>query len=617
MKLSIIVPVLWGLPTLSLFGQPFDSILSPARWDQTERARLESIEAQTWSPPAPRTLTTSGGIVSATVSPRAAHAGLRALEAGGTAADAAAVVALTQISTQLGSVVSYAGVFTLVYYDAATRRIHALDAGFNTYAGETDPATIPASDLGALNFGRTVTPTDAHGRKTLVPGFMAGVEAMHTRFGRLPFADLFAPALWYADQGVTVSPILAHFFQMRETALARTPEGRAFLAQSGRTTPQAGDRFLQPALAGTLRNVAARGARFMYDGSWADAFVSTVVREGGRVTANDLARYRATWTEPQQLDVFGHTVFTNNAPHLGGYALFSGLNLTEAAGLGARGPYWSDPRTFATLARINTLATRAPALGASVENWLRARQFEPTPAAQLGKPFARLLAPALAGIFAPPPADQPRHSNSIVVVDAAGNIAALTHTINTVVWGDTGIVVGGIPIPDSAGFQQARLVHVAPGARVPHEIIDTICLRDGHPVLATASIGSSLAAESLRVLVSMLGQSHDLPTAMNAPAQLATFLTPDAEMSAQGLAVSVPEGRYPHAFLQSLRAHHLAIAEQPAAAVSSLRGTLAAVSIDPDTGLRTAVESPEITVFNAAFAPAPLPLTRTTPAPPP
>ena len=68
----------------------------------------------------------------------------------------------------------------------------------------------------------------------------------------------------------------------------------------------------------------------------------------------------------------------------------------------------------------------------------------------------------------------PRHSNAVVVIDKEGNIAAITHTINSVIWGDTGIVVGGIPIPDSAGFQQARLATIKPGDRVPNEMVQTI-----------------------------------------------------------------------------------------------------------------------------------------------
>ena len=58
--------------------------------------------------------------------------------------------ALTQVATQLGSVVSYAGIFTVVYYDAKSHKVYSMDAGFNSYLEETDPKSIPVSNLGPL-----------------------------------------------------------------------------------------------------------------------------------------------------------------------------------------------------------------------------------------------------------------------------------------------------------------------------------------------------------------------------------------------------------------------------------------------------------------------------------
>ena len=100
-----------------------------------------------------------------------------------------------------------------------------------------------------------------------MPGFMAGIEAMHARFGRLHFPDLFAPAIWYAERGVIVNPPLAGCFNLRRQFLARTPEGRHFLNQAGNELPRLGGRFKQLELAKTLRAVAEQGARYMYTGA--------------------------------------------------------------------------------------------------------------------------------------------------------------------------------------------------------------------------------------------------------------------------------------------------------------------------------------------------------------
>ena len=187
--------------------------LSPAKWPAADKAQAESRE-QTVFPPNAQAIE-GHALVTATLSPIALRAGIEALKQGGTAADAAATIALTQITTALGSYVSYAGILQLVYYDSHTQKLYSLDAGWNSYLDETKPATIPMNDAAP----------GAEGRKTLVPGFMAGIEAMHKRFGRLPFKSLFQPAIWYAENGITVlaaaGELLSHAAASR--AHARRP----------------------------------------------------------------------------------------------------------------------------------------------------------------------------------------------------------------------------------------------------------------------------------------------------------------------------------------------------------------------------------------------------------
>lgn len=574
--------------------------LSPAAWPAADRERVEAQEFQSWTPTVAQTVAGDGGMVSATVSPIAVYAGVQALKHGGNAADAAATVALTQITTQLGSVVSYAGIFTMVYYDAKTHRVYSMDAGYNTYLGEHDPLSIPVGDMGPLNFGRKPTVGGAKGRETLVPGFMAGLEAMHHRFGRLPFRDLFAPAIWYDEHGVKISPHLEGFFKLRQTFLARTPEGRAFMAQGGGDMPAPGALFVQSQLAATLKAVSEQGSAYMYTGQWGQDFVNTVQREGGKVTPEDMARYRPIWSEPYKQTVFGHTVYVNGPPHFGAYNLIPALNLTEALKVDQKGPYWSDVDTFRDFARANEMVTGAPALSPQVVAALKAQGVDPSPDAQMSKAYAEKVAPLLDALFAAEPDNGPHHSNSIVVVDKDGDIAAITHTINAVVWGDTGIVVGGIPIPDSAAFQQARLATLKPGERVPHEIIDTIAFDGDKPVLATASIGSSLVPESIRVLAGVLGQHQDLQTVMAEPPLLTNFDLTGADHPLGQRPVSIEASAFSPEFVARLKAAGLNLSDVPAATAAGLRGTLAAIAIDPKTGRKTAADQPGVMVFNGA-----------------
>lgn len=572
--------------------------LSPASWPKAEKERLESIESRTWwSPLEARTFESGGGIISATISPVAVYAGIQALKAGGNAADAAATTALTQVTMQLGSVVSYAGIFTMLYYDAKEHRVYSLDAGYNSYLHETDPGTIPVSELGILYQSAPTAQGGAMGRQTLVPGFMAGVEAMSSRFGRLPFRSLFDPAVWYAEHGVLISPVLQYDFAFRAKSLSLTPEGRRFMRQAGDELPKAGDLFVQPELAKTLKAVSENGSRYMYGGQWGEDFVRIVQREGGKVTMDDMKRYEPTWNEPCKETVLGHTVYVNGLPHTGAYALFVGLNIAEALKLDQKGPYWTDPETFQALARIGLIADVAPRIGKSTSRFLLSSQVDTSAAAQLGKGYAQALAPLLDQIFAPAPDNAPKHSNAIVVVDGDGDIAVVTHTINAVIWGDAGIVVDGIPIPDSAGFQQVNLSGIKPGDRVPNPIIDTIAFEGNTPVLGTASIGASLQNESIRVLLGVLGQHQDLATVMATPPLLAMNDFSAADTMASQAPVSIPQGAYDAGFVAKLKVMGLKIVEVPSAEAASRRGTLAAVAIDPKTGKRTVVEQPGVMVF--------------------
>src|SRR5579872_5208484 len=113
------------------------SDLSPEKWNPAVKKRAEGLEMSPFAPQA-RAVEGSSSIVSDTGSPIAVHAGIEALEQGGTAADAAATVALTEIATALGSYVSYAGVLQLVYFDAKSGKVYSLGAGWNSYRGEVD-----------------------------------------------------------------------------------------------------------------------------------------------------------------------------------------------------------------------------------------------------------------------------------------------------------------------------------------------------------------------------------------------------------------------------------------------------------------------------------------------
>lgn len=574
--------------------------LSPAKWKPADRNRVEQLEMSPF-PPQARAIEGQSVLISDTGSPIAVQAGLEALKQGGTASDAAATVALTQITTVLGSYVSFAGIAELVYYEAKTGKVYSMNAGWNSYRGETDPKTIPTADLGMLGGGHS-TGIGAEGRKTLVPGFMAGIEAMHKRFGRLPFAQLFQPAIWYAENGITVNSLMATYFGMQTKYLSRTAEGKNFLHQGGSDSPKIGDRFVQSELAKTLRGVARNGAQYMYTGPWGQQFVAAVDSNGGKATMDDMANYRVTWEEPLSTTFDGATVFVPGKSNEGGHQVLEALNLIEQLHLDKRDPYWNDAKVFRDLSKILQFVEIGPYVTPEVAKYQRKNNLKFSPADRITKAYAKAMAPMVGDTLtqASHPSG-PHHSAGTVVIDKWGNIAALVHTINTQPWGSTGILVGGIPLSDAAGFQQARLAAIKPGDRVPDDEAPTVVLVGKKPRLALATIGSSLVAETVRISLGILGNHLDPQTVIAAPALLYNYEPPQPGETYTWKQQLIPQGAYDAVFLENLATSGVKVQQKGRIPVLTLRGTAALGSIDIKNGVRRSVEDPSISDFAAAY----------------
>ena len=557
--------------------------LSPANWPALEREQAEALQTQPpFSPKAASIIEAKSGLVAATLSPVANQAGIATLKQGGTAADAAVAMALTQITLAAGSYVSHAGTLQLVYYDAKTAKVHSLNAPWRTFLRETDAATIPGGDK---------LDTD-QGRKTLVPGFMAGIEAIHRRFGVLPFADLFAPAIWYCDNGFTVSPLLAGFFAGQQKYLSRTAEGAAFVHQAGDRVPVAGDRFVQRELGKTLREVAQKGAQVMYTGTWGQEFVATVQRAGGKVTLEDMERYAPIWEEPLSTEFSGHTIYAPGPSSRAGFDVLQTLNLIEELKIDRMPPYWSDPQAFVKLAGIIEFTQVNAFAPEAILERARGKGLQLDQQSRATKAYAKATLPLLNG-FVPdaPAAPASNHTDAIVVIDRAGNIAALVHTINTILWGTTGLVVGGVPLADPAGAQQRWLAALKPGDVVPNGLAPVIVLAEGKPTLAIASVGAALHPETIRLLLGTLANRRDIQEVMAAPP-----LLQNSDFFRRGM-LRLPAGRYDESFLDSVRASGMTAQLRPRGEVASTKGTAVVGIIDHSSGVRRSVETPQIFGF--------------------
>ncbi|MBM4116399.1 M28 family peptidase, partial [bacterium] len=526
-------------------------------------------------------------MIAATSGAKAIQAGATALRAGGSSADAAVTIALAQTVLCAGAWDSFAGMLYALHYEAATGEVVALNAGFDIPRAETDPLSIP----------RAPTPS---GRTALVGGFTAGLDSLHGRFGRLPWSTLVQPAIALADTGFVVDAFLARILKAREALLSRTEAARAIFLREGRL-PVAGDRLQQTTLAATLRALAELRSAPFYTGEWAARCVDAVRAEGGRLTAEDLAGYRARFEPPLRMAYHGFALSTLGGSELGGVQLVEGLNLLALAGL-PRDPHYSRDAAalhrFIQVCRAGYVLTYSPVYQPDPGRpqpipWIApGARIEPAHAAAL---WQRLQSPGweakLAAELSPPPAPASGgHSDCIVVVDAAGDITVLVHSINTSLWGATGIFVDGVSIPDPASFQQDMMARAGAGQRLPNVVNPVIALRDGQPVLAAGAIGNALHECMLQAVVDILDCGLTPRQSMAMPRFWGPWWGGEASeyarqaIEADAFAPDVVAGV--EALGQPLRA-------MTAAERRSRVSYWAAIQLDPATGLRCAAAPPE------------------------
>jgi len=435
----------------------------------------------------------SNGMIAGTNNPFAIHAGFEALKKGGSAADAALTAALAQIALSAGATISYAGFMTAVYYEAASDSLHTLNAAYNTVRNENDPLTIPGMG-------------QPSGRSALVPGFTAGAEALHSRFGKLPFSALFAPAIWVAENGFTLSRPIANWLQVQGKSVTRLAPARRIFTKTDGNLYTVGDLFRQTELASTLTKIANLGSAYMYEGEWATHFVDAVRSEGGNMTLEDLTAYRAFWTDPIEISYRDYRVVTLGPPNKGGMQTLASLKLAEVADLKQYGHYTSSAQALYYLIQFSRIqGVLANATPSTLQGLFPNVDFSPD--SRLTPETAQQLWNLIQAraVRVPHVEKQgPDHSAGVVVVDSRGNVASVLHTSNCILWGSTGIFVDGISIPDPASFQQRAIANSPCGLRLPDGTNPLIVLKSGKPALACAAIGPALHQTTLQNLTNIM-----------------------------------------------------------------------------------------------------------------
>src|SRR5215470_9554992 len=232
--------------------------------------------------------------VVATTQPLAAQAGLEMLRQGGNAIDAAVATAITltivePVSCGLGS-----DGFAIVWDGART---HGLNA-----SGRSPAATT----LDKFNGMKSVP--EWGWDSVTVPGVVSGWVELWKKFGRLPFAKLFAPAISYARDGFLVTPTIARMWRGLRSIYAEYPDALNLFFPHG-TSPEPGMLVKLPHNARTLEAIAESEGADFYHGSLAKQIADYARVNGGLLTLNDLEEHSADWVEPLKVSYRGVDLF--------------------------------------------------------------------------------------------------------------------------------------------------------------------------------------------------------------------------------------------------------------------------------------------------------------------
>ena len=459
---------------------------------------------------------------------RASRIGVEILEKGGNAIDAAVAVGFALAVTLPKAGNLGGGGFMLMHlaqpnedvaidYREAAPRDTPPDV-FLDPNGEADPKKSRESGLGVG-----------------VPGTVAGLAVALDRFGsgKFTLAELIAPALALARDGVPVEDDLVDSLLLAQPRLARWPSSaRVFLKPDG-TAPGPGERLVQGDLAASLEAIARDGARAFYTGPIADQIVAAVREAGGRMTRRDLEAYGPMLREPAHGTYRGYDIVSMPPPSSGGVHLIEMLNVLE--GYPPQDLASASPAALHLMIEAMKLAyaDRAEYLGDSdavdvpIER-LTSKTYAAALRAGIDPKKARLSVDIRAGEA---PASSGGNTTHVSIVDRDGNAVAMTTSLNFnyglgLVAGQSGILLNNTlddfaakpGAPNAFGLTGGAANAPGPGKRPLSSMTPTIVLKDGAPVFVTGAPGGSRIITSvLQVLVNAIDFKKPIAEAVAAP----------------------------------------------------------------------------------------------------
>ena len=449
--------------------------------------------------------------VVATSHPLAAQAGLRMLAAGGNAVDAAvataaAMTVVEPCSNGLGS-----DAFAIVWDGQQLLGLNA--------SGRAPAAWTPA--YFERRHGPAAAPPARGWDAVTVPGAVAAWAALHQRLGRLPFADVLAPAAEIAERGFAVPVVVQHKWAAaaQVPALTRQPGFAELFLPHGRA-PEVGERFAMPGAARALRLIGATQGEAFYRGEIAAALARSAASQGGALTEADLAAYAPEWVAPVGIDTLGHRLH-EIPPNGQGITALIALGILEhfdLASLPVDGVLSQHLQIEAIKLAFADVYRYVAEPGAMTVT--PAQMLEPAYLAER----ARLIDPRRAQVFAAgSPGDVHRRGGTIYLTaaDAQGMMVSFIQS-NYMGFGS------GVCLPEwglslqnrGHGFSldPASPNRVAPGKRPFHTIIPGFLTRDGAPQMSFGVMGANMQPQGhVQTLVRLLAHGQNPQAACDAP----------------------------------------------------------------------------------------------------
>jgi len=456
----------------------------------------------------------------ATSQPLATAAGLRVLQSGGNAIDAA-VTAAAVLAVVEPTMNGAGGDLFAIVYSAKDKKVHGLNASGR------------AGSLATLDEfkKRNVQRIPLRGELSVsVPGVVDGWNELLTKHGTRTLAQALEPAIKYARDGYAVSEIIADQWKDVENMLARDQNAAKTFLINGKA-PAPGDVFKNPALANSLEQIAKGGRDVFYKGAIARAIAEEMEKRKGLITLKDLADHHADWIDPVSTTYRGYQVL-ELPPNTQGLAALEMLNIMEGFDLKAMG--WGSPAYLHTLVEAKRIAfaDRGAWLGdlpstppKAIEKMLskeyaaeRRKEIKPDKAAERYLPFA------LDGRSTPQEGDDPIGRGDTVYLTAAdseGNVVSLIQSLyetfgSGIVAGDTGIVLHnrGNLFTLTAGHPN----QIAPGKRPFHTLIPAMVMKDGVPWVSFGVMGGDMQAQGhAQVLANLVDFGMNIQEAGEAP----------------------------------------------------------------------------------------------------